>query len=439
MEALILGGFCAALLACLLADIPLLYALAFGLVLFWLYGLRRGFGPRALWDMTLEGVIAVRNILITFVLIGILTALWRAAGTVPEIVSLASGLIRPGLFLVMTFLLNGAVSVLTGTAFGTAATMGVICATMGAAMGIDARLVGGAVLSGAFFGDRCSPVSTSALLVAELAGTDIYDNLRAMARSALAPFLMALALFGAAGLFLPNHDAAMDLRALFSREFRLTPLLLLPAAVILLLAAFRVKVRLAMTASIAAAAALCLFVQKTAPADLLRMCVTGFQAADPEVGRMLSGGGITSMLRVGGIVCLSSAYSGIFRKTGLLDGARGAIERLAGRTTPYAAVLLTSVAAGAVACNQTLAILLTDQLCAGPEPDPRRRMLDLEDSAVVTSPLIPWSIASATPLAAVGAPAASVLCAWYLILLPLWRLGTSFAEKLRDGTKERRR
>ena len=116
--------------------------------------------------MALGGVKTVSGILLTFLVIGVLTAFWRASGTIPVIVCYASGLIRPSVFLLMSFLLNCGISFLTGTSFGTAATMGVICASMGSAMHISPVLTGGAVLSGAFFGDRCSPLSTSALLVA---------------------------------------------------------------------------------------------------------------------------------------------------------------------------------------------------------------------------------------------------------------------------------
>ena len=182
MEWMALGGFGGLLLVCMLLKLPLMCALAAGLCVFLLYGRHAGFGWRALFRMCLEGVRAVKNILIVFFLIGILTALWRASGTIPLIVCRAARLIRPRIFLLAVFLLNCGVSVLTGTSFGTAATMGVICATMGNAMGVDVRLTGGAILSGAFFGDRCSPVSTSALLVAELTKTDIYDNLRGMLR-----------------------------------------------------------------------------------------------------------------------------------------------------------------------------------------------------------------------------------------------------------------
>ena len=132
MEALTLGLFSAALLLCLIMDWSILWALGFGLVLFLLYGRRKGFAWKELAKIALRGVKTVRNILITFVLIGILTAFWRASGTIPVIVSTAGTLISPKVFLLMTFLLNCLVSFLTGTSFGTAATMGVICATIGA-------------------------------------------------------------------------------------------------------------------------------------------------------------------------------------------------------------------------------------------------------------------------------------------------------------------
>ena len=150
--------------------------------------------------------------------------------------------------------------------------------------------------------------------------------------------------------------------------------------------------------------------------------MSGFTPADAEVARMMSGGGIVSMLRVGCIVCLSSAYSGIFQKTGMLDRAKRLVGALAGKTNAYTASLVTSVLTGMIACNQTLTILLTEQLCRGEYSEKETLAIDLEDSAVVTAPLIPWSIAGAVPLAAVGAPSAAVLAAFYLILLPLWRL-----------------
>ena len=426
MEWITLGLFCAGLLLCIVLDLSILYALVAGLVIFMLYGRFKGFSWRELVEMALSGVKTVKNILITFVLIGMLTALWRDAGTIPAIVCYAARLIRPSIFLMMAFLLNCGVSVLTGTAFGTAATMGVICATMAATMEVDMLLVGGAVLSGAYFGDRCSPVSTSALLVAELTGTDIFRNIKGMVKTALVPFLAACGVFLLLGVFSNHSGQVPDLQALFGREFVLNWVALLPAVVILVLSALQVKVKLAMTVSILTALPISILLQGTSVAELPGLLLTGYQAADAEVAAMINGGGIASMVRVGCIVCLSSTYSGIFRKTGLLDSAKQAIAGIAKRTNGYTAMLCTSIVAGMIACNQSLSIMLTNQLCDGLEPDKEKFAMNLENTAVVVAPLVPWSIAGGAPLATIGAPTASILFTCFLYLLPMWRLLVEF-------------
>ncbi len=343
LEALTLAAFCGGLALCVALGQSILYALTFGLVLFLLYGRRRGFSWGALLGSALSGVKTVRNILFIFLLIGMLTALWRAGGTIPAIVCAAGALIRPEVFYLLSFLLNCGVSVLTGTSFGTAATMGVVCMTMARTMGLSPMLVGGAILAGAFFGDRWSPVSTSALLICQLTETSIFDNLKGMCATVALP-------------------------------------------------------------------------------QLFRLLLLGYHSGDPAVAAMLDGGGILSMVRCGAIVCLSSTYVGIFQKTGLLAGAKGAVERLAQAATPFTAILCTAGVASVIACNQTLVIMLTHQLCGDLAPDRRRFALDLEDSVVVLAPLVPWSLAGAVPLSSVDAPERSVLAACFLYLLPLTRL-----------------
>lgn len=429
MEWIVLGLFCTGLLLCIVLDFSILYALGAGLVLFWLYGKYKGFSWGALFEMSLSGVKTVKNILITFLLIGLLTALWRDAGTIPVIVCYATRLIRPSIFLLMTFLLNCGVSILTGTAFGTAATMGVICATMANTMGIDLMLVGGAVLSGVFFGDRCSPVSTSALLVAELTGTNIFQNIKGMVRTAMVPFLATCGIYTLIGIFTVGDGQVPDLQSMFGREFALSWVALLPAVVILVLSVMQVNVKKAMSLSILTALPISLLVQGTTVAQLPALLFSGYKAADPQVAAMINGGGVMSMVRVACIVSLSSAFSGIFRSTGLLDSIKQAIGKLSARTNPFAATMCTSLVAGMIACNQTLAIMLTNQLCDDLEPDNAKRAMNLENTAVVLSALVPWSIASGVPLASVGGPARSILLACFLYLLPLWRLLVEYSGK----------
>ena len=429
MEYVVLGAFSLLLFLCLALDVSIVLALLGGLLIFALYGVKKGFSVREVAGFSLEGVRTVKNILITFLLIGVMTALWRGAGTIPVIVCWAVRLISPPVFLLMTFLLNCLISVLTGTAFGTSATMGVICATMGASLGVPPFLTGGAVLSGAYFGDRCSPVSTSALLVATLTKTDIFSNLRRMIRTAAVPFLVSCGIYTAVGALNRGAGEIPDLSAVFAVEFRLSWIAVLPAVVLLLLAVLRVNVKLAMTASICAAIPVCLLTQSVSAAELPSLMVLGYAAKDPQIAAMLNGGGVLSMAKVVAIVCISSAYSGIFRKTGLLEGVKTGIHRLACRTTPYFAAAVTAVVTGMIACNQTLMIMLTDQLCRDTEPDAARFAITLEDSAVVIAPLIPWSIACEVSLTAVGAPGHAVLLACFLYLLPVWRCITAAAEK----------
>lgn len=435
MEWITLGLFCGGLLLCVILDISILYALTAGLLIFMLYGRKKGFSWVELAEMALSGVKTVKNILITFMLIGMLTALWRDAGTIPVIVCYATKLIQPSVFLVMTFLLNCGVSVLTGTSFGTAATMGVICATMAASMGIDMVLVGGAMLSGVYFGDRCSPVSTSALLVSELTGTDIFHNIKGMIKTALIPFLMTCGVYLVMGFFASGSGQVPDLQELFGREFVLSWVALLPAVVILVLSAFQVKVKKAMIVSILTALPISVLIQGTPVQELPGILFLGYHTTDAQLAGMTNGGGIISMIRVACIISLSSAFSGIFRKTGLLDSAKHLIQKLAKRTNAYTATLCTSIVASMIACNQTLATLLTHQLCDQVEEDREKFAMNLENTSIVVAALVPWSIAGGVPLASVGAPTSSILFTCFLYLLPLWRLAVETFGKKRKTAK----
>lgn len=418
MEVLTIGIFCALLIICIITGKSILYALLAGLIIFSLYGKKQGYSWRQISRMALQGAWKVKNILLTFILIGMLTALWRQAGTIPAIICYTVRLIKPSTFLLMTFLLNCLISVLTGTALGTAATIGVVCATMASALGIPSWMTGGAILSGVYFGDRCSPVSTSALLVAELTETGIYTNIKNMIKSALAPFTITCILYLTVSIQLHGKTEMPDLGHAFGSEFRLSWIALLPAAVILLLSVMQAGVKIAMIASIVTAIPVCIGLQNMAFTELPELLLNGFHSTDVAVAAMLNGGGITSMLKVGAIVCISSSYSGIFQATGILNGFQKMVCLLANRTKPYFAVLVTSILTSVMACNQTLAIMLTGQLCSRTEPDKLRFANNLEDSAVIIAPLVPWSIACAVPLTAAGAPGYSVLFAVFLYLLP---------------------
>ena len=414
--------FALALVVCIAFDISILFALVFGYGIFFVYGRTHGHSAKALLRLSWDGIKTTKNVLLTFIFIGMLTAVWRACGTIAFIIYRCAPLIAPSTVLLLTFLLCSLVSVLTGTAFGTAATAGVICMTLANAMGIPPVLSGGAMLAGVYFGDRCSPMSTSALLVSELTKTDIYKNIRAMVKTAAVPFLASCVIYFFLGRTAAGEGAADGVWELFARHFDLGWYVAIPAALVLILSAFRVRVRVAMGVSVVVGCVLCLAVQGMDVVTLCRTLVFGYTASDAQLGVMMNGGGLVSMVRVAAIVSLSSSYSGIFRGTGLLDALIGVLRRFAARTSPLFVTLTVSLAAGCAACNQTLSIILTHQLCTQLYERGEDEAINLADTVVVIAPLIPWSIAGATPLTTVGAPTAGIAAAFYLFLFPLWRL-----------------
>ncbi len=436
MEILTLSLFCLALAVCLILDASVLYALTAGLIIFSAYALIKKHSFKSILKMIFDGVKTAKNVLIVFLIVGMLTASWRASGTIPFIISSAVKLINPSIFVLMTFLLCCGVSFLMGTSFGSAATIGVICMTMAYSMNINPAVAGGAMLSGVLFGDRCSPVSTSALLVSELTKTDIFTNIKNMFRTAALPFILTCIMYMILGFSAGDGGEIPDLDSMFSTEFNLHWLSVIPAVVILTLSLFKVKVKFAMIASIASALIVGLAVQKVEILEFLKIMISGFEAETAEIKHMIDGGGLVSMLKSAAIVCLSSAYSGIFSATGLLNSLKEKTDVLSKKTTPFGATMITSIFTSLISCNQTLAIILTHQLCEGNEKNPGKAAINLENSAVVISPLVPWSIAGAVPLASAGAPTASLLLAGYLYILPIYTLIVSIIKRRKDVSHE---
>lgn len=430
-EAATLGVFAGMLVLGTALGVPLVAILAAGLAIFLCHGVRHG---AALAELLRAGASSARSVapmLCLFVVAGALAAAWRASGTAAAIVSWSSSLIQPSAAILAAFLLCCLMSLLMGTAFGAAATMGVICMAVSHAMGADELAAGGAVLAGCYFGDRCSPLSGSAVLVSRLTGTCLYDNVHRMLQTGFLPFLIACAAYLAMGMHATGGAGAMDVAATLGDKFTLSWPVIVPAVLVVALSLARANVLIAMAASLGAACAVCVGMQGVSPAALPQLLVFGYHATDPAAAPLVDGGGIISMANVTLVVGISSTYAGIFRKTGLLDGAVALVTGLSRKSTPFTGVLATSVISCMVACNQTLAIMLTDQLCRRTEGTASALALDLENSVVIVSPLVPWSISNVAVLSSVGAPALSILAATFCYLLPLWTLAISVWQRMR--------
>jgi len=411
----------------------MLVILSIALVIVTAVGLWRGYKLQELWKMGFTGLITAKNIAIVMLLVGALTGLWRACGTIPTIVSLTAGALQPAIFLPTAFLLNSAISVLTGTSIGTAATMGVICMSVGNAIGIDPAYSGGAILSGAYFGDRCSPVSTSALLVAEITRTDIYRNIRAMIKTCVFPTLIALAVYACLGI---NENSLIPqnthIDSIFEKYFKMNWITTLPAFSILALAIFKINVRITMLVSIAISVIICICIQKLDFVQVFNSAFWGFEAPN-EIAGMMSGGGIFSMIKMIIIVLISLICAGLLKGMNLLQAIERWAQTVAQKTSPFTSVVATAIATCAVSCNQTLSIVMTNEICRKIVPDNHHRALYLENSSVVIAPLIPWTVASLIPIGTINAPTSCILFAFLLYLIPVENL---FRKKSMDVTTE---
>ena len=413
--------FSLSLIFCLLLKYSVIYALIVGYIIFMTYGLIKGHDLKILMKKSFEGVLTVKNILLVFVLIGMITALWRASGTIAFIVYMGSKLISPSILILLTFLLCSILSFLIGTSLGTAATIGVICVSIGKAMEINPYYLGGAVLSGIYFGDRCSPMSTSALLITELTKTNLYTNIKLMLKTSIIPFVATCLFYLFLGLKSSTSPVSIDATNIFKENYNLNIVVIIPAILIIILSLLKVNVKKTMLVSIVISFIIAMFFQKESVTSLINYCVYGFHHSNEKLNSMMKGGGILSMLNVGLIVAISSSYSGIFKETKMLILMKKYLKEFSKKTSNYFVIFLSSIISGAIACNQSLGIILTYELCEELE-NKQNMAIILENTIVLLVGLIPWNIAMAVPLKTIDIGLMSGLFAFYLYFLPLWNL-----------------
>ena len=413
--------FSLSLIICLLLKFSIVYALIIGYIIFISYGLIKGYNLKVLVKKSFEGMLTVKNILLVFILIGMITALWRASGTIAFIVYMGSKLISPSILILITFLLCAMLSLLIGTSLGTAATIGVICFSIGKTMGINPYYIGGAVLSGIYFGDRCSPMSTSALLISELTKTNLYTNIKMMIKTSIIPFIVTCVFYLFLGFKSIISPVSVDVTEIFKQNYNLNIVVIIPAILIIVLSLLKINVKKTMLISIVVSFIIAMFIQKESVVSLIKYCIFGYNNSNQELNLMMKGGGILSTINVGLIVGISSSYSGIFKETKMLVPLKEYLKGFSEKTSNYFVIFLSSIISGAIACNQSLGIILTNEL-SEELVDKQERAIILENTVVLLAGLIPWNTAMVVPLRTLDVGIMSGFFAFYLYFLPLWNL-----------------
>lgn len=413
--------FSMSLIVSLLLKLSVVYALIIGYMIFVIYGLIKGHNLIVLIKKSFEGVLTVKNILLVFILIGMITALWRASGTIAFIVYMGSKLISPSILILLTFLLCSILSVLIGTSLGTVATMGVICASIGKAMGVNPYYVGGAVLSGIYFGDRCSPMSTSALLITELTKTNLYTNIKLMIKTSIIPFIVTCLFYLFLGFKSTVSSVSVGVTEIFKQNYNLNIVVIIPAILIIIFSLLKINVKKTMLVSIVISFIIVMFIQRDSIVALINYCIFGYHHPNERLNLMMKGGGILSMVNVSLIVGISSSYSGIFKETEMLVSLKKHLKDFSKKTSSYFVIFLSSIVSGAIACNQSLGTILTNEL-SEELVDKQERAIILENTVVLLAGFIPWNTAMVVPLRTLDVGIMSGFFAFYLYFLPLWNL-----------------
>ncbi len=415
--------FMAAMFLSLTCDVSMIFPLLVGLLAFSVAALHRKFSVSNVVRMCLAGMKESMVVAVIMLLIGCLTSLWRQSGTIAYFTYHGVRLIPSQIFVLAAFILSGLMSYALGTSFGVAATMGVILLTIARSSGVSTALVGGAVMSGLYIGDRGSPAASSASLVANETRTSLTRNIRLMFPSALLPMILCALLYLFLSLFSRPDQVNTELLTAFSEEYNLSAWCLAPTLLLLVLAFAGMKIKYVMLVDIAFSIAVTLILQKAHLGEVLRMTMMGYMPHSAQLAPILSGGGLVSMLEVVALLFLSSGCAGIFEGTGMLSGIEGALKRLSGQIGRFPTMIIASLGVCAVFCNQTIGIIMCRQCMAGnyAQSDEGRTelMLDIENSVVVLAGLVPWCIASSVPLRTMGCGFSALPFAAYLYLLPL--------------------
>ena len=403
----------------------IVYPMLASLTILFLLLLKRGFKVKTLFALAFAGSKKSFSVIYILLLIGVVIAVWMAAGTVPALVYYGLQTIDPTYFILFAFILSVLVSLLIGTSFGTVSTIGIALMIMASGSDVNANLVAGGIIAGAYFGDRTSPMSSSANLIAIVTQTKIHTNVRKMLATTWIPLLVSTLFYLLLSLANPVEFERQYFTAEIVSLFNITPIVLLPAFAILLLAWLRVEIKLSMLVSILIGLYISIDLQGHSFSEIFRYMLLGFELPEnTSLQNIILGGGIISLAKVSLVVIVSTAFAGILTGTKILDSVEVYLKKARSRSDLFLGTNIIGIASAAFGCTQTIAILLTQELVKNSyqekQLDNYQLALDLENSVVVLSPLIPWNIAGLIPATILMTDSGFIPFAFYLYFLPLF-------------------
>ena len=352
----------------------------------------------------MEGITRALQSVIILIIIGILVGMWIDAGVVPSMIYYGLQILSPGIFFIACVLICSITSLATGSSWGTMGTMGLALMGIGFGLGMAPGMTAGAVLSGAYFGDKMSPLSDTTNLAPAMAGTDVMTHVKFMLLPTGVTYVICLIFFGVLG-FLQHTSGAADLSAVeeicgaLQGRFTISPILLLPPVVVIVAVALKVPAIPGIALGILSGAILGLIVQPEC--TLGTLLDTGMYGFLPETGveavdDLLEAGGLMGMMFSVSLTILAMMFGGIMEATGQLEVIVSKLLKLVkGPASLVALTEVTCVLSNATMPEQYISIVIPGRMYAEEYRKmglhPKTLSNALEGAGTVTSALIPWN------------------------------------------------
>lgn len=426
---------------------PLQIALMTSAVFAGLVAFKNGYTVAAVRDAAIGGVTSALGAVFILLAVGALIGSWNLSGTIPTVVYYGLGLLNPTIFYVAVAIICAVVGAVTGSSWTTAGTLGVAFVGIAGVLHLPVAVAAGAVISGAYIGDKMSPLSETTILVPSIVGgVTVQQHIRGMVRTVLPSFVIALVIFLVMGLNNGGGSTAETVAKAqkeLSAVFNVTPWCLLPLVLLFVLSILRVPPFIAIFGTALFSCALAPFTQPQIVQHFVgkpeqNVVLNAIEAAYRAMGEgftltvghekiqaLFSGGGMASMLTTVWLIFGALSFAAIMEAAGFLDRLIAPlVTRAKSAGWLIATVVGTCVGLNVVAGDQYVADVLPSRAYrdtfAHHGLAPRMLSRTVEDSGTVTSPLVPWNSCGAYMTGVLGVPTIEYLpYAFFNIANPL--------------------
>jgi NhaC family Na+:H+ antiporter len=360
-----------------------------------------------------HGINLAMGAILILMVVGILIGTWILGGVVPTMIYYGLKVLSPGIFLVATMIICSIVSLGTGSSWSTAGTVGVALIGVGAALEIPLPMVAGAIISGAYFGDKMSPLSDTTNLAPAMAGTDVFTHIRHMVYTTAPGYVIALILYGIIGAKFAGGSMTTDsidtMLTTMDQAFTINPVLLLPPVLVIFMVVKRTPPLPALLAGAALGGVFAMLLQSASLAEVIQVAHSGYlgDTGVVSVDDLLSRGGLMSMMETVALIMCALSFGGIMESTNMLHViARNLLKLVTGTGSLVATTIFSTISMNVVAADQYMAIVIPGRMYKNAYDKqglhPKNLSRALEDSGTLTSPLIPWNTCGAFMWATLG-------------------------------------